>query len=207
MPFTDTQTKALEAKLSGKHVRQRQEGEVVLSYVEGWHIISEANRIFGFDAWDRETTETQCAWEGVSRGLKASSYVARVRVRVRAGDTVIVREGSGAGHGTGQTLGEAHERAIKQAETDATKRALATFGNPFGLALYDKKQRGVRRLGRAAHRAEKVGPSNGPCSHRSASPSLGLMIRSSSAAPSAARSRTLSTAISPMRSGRATRAR
>ena len=24
------------------------------------------------------------------------------------------------------------------------KRALATFGNPFGLALYDKEQRGVR---------------------------------------------------------------
>ena len=31
----------------------------------------------------------------------------------------------------------AHEIAIKAAETDATKRALATFGNPFGLALYD----------------------------------------------------------------------
>ena len=32
----------------------------------------------------------------------------------------------------------AHEMALKAAETDATKRALATFGNPFGLALYDK---------------------------------------------------------------------
>ena len=29
-----------------------------------------------------------------------------------------------------------HERALKMAETDATKRALATFGRPFGLALY-----------------------------------------------------------------------
>jgi Rad52/22 family double-strand break repair protein len=33
----------------------------------------------------------------------------------------------------------------KAAETDATKRALATFGNPFGLALYDKEQAGVTR--------------------------------------------------------------
>ncbi len=34
---------------------------------------------------------------------------------------------------------------MKAAETDAMKRALATFGNPFGLALYDKTQAGVRR--------------------------------------------------------------
>ena len=33
--------------------------------------------------------------------------------------------------------------ALKAAETDATKRALATFGNPFGLGLYDKEQNGV----------------------------------------------------------------
>ena len=40
--------------------------------------------------------------------------------------------------------GEAHELALKAAETDATKRALATFGNPFGLALYDRELAGVR---------------------------------------------------------------
>ena len=28
-------------------------------------------------------------------------------------------------------LGQAHESAIKEAETDAMKRALMTFGNPF----------------------------------------------------------------------------
>ena len=32
--------------------------------------------------------------------------------------------------------GEAHDIALKIAGTDATKRALATFGKPFGLALY-----------------------------------------------------------------------
>ncbi len=44
----------------------------------------------------------------------------------------------------GQLLGEAHEAALKEAETDAMKRALTTFGNLFGLALYDKEQAGVR---------------------------------------------------------------
>jgi hypothetical protein len=42
-------------------------------------------------------------------------------------------------------LGDAHESALKEAETDATKRALTTFGNLFGLALYDKDQLGVAR--------------------------------------------------------------
>jgi hypothetical protein len=39
----------------------------------------------------------------------------------------------------------AHESAIKEAETDAMKCALMTFGNPFGLALYDKAQREASR--------------------------------------------------------------
>ena len=56
----------------------------------------------------------------------------------------MVREGSGSGHGRSPFAGEAHESALKEAETDATKRALATFGNAFGLALYDKGQREVR---------------------------------------------------------------
>ncbi len=71
-------------------------------------------------------------------------YVARVRVKERAGDHEICREGCGSGHGRGKTPGEAHESALKEAETDAMKLALTTFGNPFGLALYDKAQHGVR---------------------------------------------------------------
>ena len=75
----------------------------------------------------------------------AAAYTAKVRVSVRAGDIVIVREGSGTGEGRASTPGQAHELALKGAETDATKRALATFGNPFGLALYDREQAGVRK--------------------------------------------------------------
>ena len=36
-------------------VKQREVEGKVLHYLEGWHIISEANRIFGYDGWDRET--------------------------------------------------------------------------------------------------------------------------------------------------------
>ncbi len=149
MPFTEQQNKALSAKLNAKHVKTRDKGGKRLSYIEGWHVIAEANRIFGFDGWDRQTVATQCVWKGTKQGREGCAYIARVRIRVRVGDVVICREGHGSGHGWSATPGEAHESAIKEAETDATKRALATFGNPFGLALYDKEKRGVRGAVRA----------------------------------------------------------
>ncbi len=144
MAFTDPQVQALSGKLSARHVRTRQANGRTLSYIEGWHVIAEANRIFGFDAWDRQTMANKCVWEGTWQGKYSCAYVARVRVKVRAGSVEICREGCGSGQGRGHSPGEAHESALKEAETDAMKRALTTFGNPFGLALYDKAQHGVR---------------------------------------------------------------
>ena len=64
MAFTEAQVKHLEAKLDAKHVRTRQIQDTTLAYVEGWHVIAEANRIFGYDAWDRHTLSTRCVWSG-----------------------------------------------------------------------------------------------------------------------------------------------
>ncbi len=72
-------------------------------------------------------------------------YSTKVRITVRAGDTVTVREGIGTGFGRAPQPEFAHDIALKAAETDATKRALATFGNPFGLALYDRDQAQVTK--------------------------------------------------------------
>jgi recombination DNA repair RAD52 pathway protein len=142
MAFSDTQARQLKAKLDSQHVKSRKENGATLHYIEGWHAIAEANRIFGYDAWDRRTVATRCVWTTGPNYLAA--YTARVRISVRAGDIVIVR-GCGTGAAKGTTPGQAHEIALKTAETDATKRALATFGNPFGLALYDSVQSGVRQ--------------------------------------------------------------
>ena len=113
-------------------------------------MIAEANRIFGFDGWQRQTIAVRCVAQAertIGREQRPGwgvTYTARVRVTVTAGGLPpLVREGSGAGHGIDTDLGQAHESAIKEAETDAMKRALMTFGNPFGLALYDKQQREV----------------------------------------------------------------
>ena len=145
MALSDTQVRHLRAKLDGKHVKTRKANGTDLHYVEGWHVIAEANRIFGYDAWDRRTLASHCVWSGPSGAYHGAAYTAKVRVSVRAGDITIVREGSGTGEGKAPTPGQAHELALKGAETDATKRALATFGNPFGLALYDREQAGVRK--------------------------------------------------------------
>jgi DNA recombination protein Rad52 len=145
MAFTDQQSRQLKAKLDSQHVKTRKANGATLHYIEGWHAIAEANRIFGYDGWDRRTLVTNCIWTGTCDQFYLAAYTAKVRIYVRAGDVLIVREGSGSSEGKAATPGQAHEVALKSAETDATKRALATFGNVFGLALYDREQTGVRQ--------------------------------------------------------------
>jgi hypothetical protein len=146
MTFSTEQRAALSAPLHRSHVASRSQAGRSLSYIEAWHAIAEANRIFGFDRWHRETVESRCVAEKARKIGSAAkdgwsvSYIAKVRVEVFAGDRCVIREGTGAGHGIDVDLGLAHESAIKEAESDAMKRALMTFGNPFGLALYDKTQ-------------------------------------------------------------------
>jgi DNA recombination protein Rad52 len=137
--------KALSEPLDSRVVKTRKQGGSQVSYVEAWHAIAEANRIFGFDGWTRETVSLVCVSERertIGQSAKAGwgvTYLARVRVTARGLDGEwVAREGSGAGHGIDVDCGQAHESALKEAESDAMKRALMTFGNAFGLALYDK---------------------------------------------------------------------
>ena len=136
MGFSARQTLALRRNLDHRHVRTREVHGRELSYIEGWYAISEANRIFGFDGWNRETIEPKCVLARENRGTFLAIYIARVRITVHAEGATIIREGHGTGEGRGISPGEVHDIALKAAETDATKRALATFGKPFGLALY-----------------------------------------------------------------------
>jgi len=149
MAFSELQKESLSAPLSRDHVKTREQGGKKLSYIEGWVAIKEANRIFGFDGWSRETillqetNRTLVDLEG-NRGPYQQwriGYIAKVRITVGN----VVREGTGYGSGMGkpEAIVDAVEGAIKEAETDAMKRCFMTFGNPFGLALYDKEQNEV----------------------------------------------------------------
>jgi hypothetical protein len=136
MGFSAKQTQALRRNLDHRCVRTREANGRVLHYIEGWYAITEANRIFGFDGWNRETVESRCVLTRENRGTFLAVYIARVRITVHANGSTTIREGHGTGEGRGTSPGEVHDIALKAAETDATKRALATFGKPFGLALY-----------------------------------------------------------------------
>ena len=116
-------------------------------YVDGLHVISEANRIFGRDGWSYTVTRLECASSSVFE-LKGNNgpyqqhrvaYVCAVRVDVGG----VVREGvaCGTGNGKPENIGDVIESAVKEAETDALKRALRSFGNTFGLALYEKDKK------------------------------------------------------------------
>ena len=137
MEFSKEQVEKLNEPILGANVKEREAGwggkDNTLAYVEGYHVIAEANRIFGFGGWSSETIETTC----VQNEPRAVSYIAKVRITV--GD--VIREGTGAGHGNQSNHGNNHESAIKEAETDARKRAFMQFGNQFGLSLYNGKDK------------------------------------------------------------------
>jgi len=128
-------------------------------YVDGLHVIREANRIFGFDGWSYVVTRLEQASGGVVtlNGKNGpyeqyrTSYLCSVQVTVDS----VTREGTAVGIGNGkpENMGDVIESAVKEAETDALKRALRTFGNTFGLALYEK-DKGAREVGYSASEQE-----------------------------------------------------
>lgn len=133
----------LSDPLSKDAIKERKQGNGNVSYIESHYAIRTANDIFGFNGWDSQTAE----YSLVQREKKPSdkgerwyvSYIAKVKISVDR----TTREGLGFGQGIDPDEGKAHESALKEAESDAQKRALRTFGDQFGLALYDKDQKHV----------------------------------------------------------------
>lgn len=132
-------------------------------YVDGYHVISEANRIFGNGGWSYEITRLQEAHRTTVQTARGDqfrcSYLCTVKVTV--GDTF--KEGSAVGMGSGkpENMGDVIESAVKEAETDALKRALRTYGNTFGLALYDKSRENIGVEASEAETASAIEQING----------------------------------------------
>lgn len=131
-------------------------------YVDGYHVITEANRIFGHDGWSYQITRLEQT-SGQVYDLTGNngpyqqyrcSYLCTVRVTAGG----VTREGAAVGMGNGkpENTSDVIESAVKEAETDALKRALRSFGNTFGLALYEK-DKAKRQVGDANEVAEIIG--------------------------------------------------
>lgn len=132
----------LKAPLDPKHVKKPTgsfgpKGD----YLEGWHVINELNRAFGFDGWSYRIELSRDALEhDDQKNQWQAAYTCVCTLMV--GDTV--RQDVGFGSGFAKGVGDAIEGATKEAATDALKRAARTFGNIFGLALYDKSRENVQ---------------------------------------------------------------
>ncbi len=129
----------LNKSLSKKDIKQRQGGGgKMLDYLEGWWVKQNANRIFGIGNWSYEAL-----WETMKhvelpknrKGKDSGLYTIFVKLTVKIDGKDIVRTdiGSTQYHGA-----DNKEMAIKGSVTDALKRCFASFGEQFGLLLYDK---------------------------------------------------------------------
>jgi DNA recombination protein Rad52 len=142
--ITPEQQKLLEAPLDPKHVKKPSgsfgpKGD----YLEGWHVINELNRIFGFDGWSYtiELSRDDLREAKDSKGNPQWQAAYTCICTLKVGDNY--RQDVGFGSGFAKSIGDAIEGATKEAATDALKRCARTFGNVFGLALYDKSRANV----------------------------------------------------------------
>ena len=149
----------LSKKLDASNVKVRQQAGVSLSYLEGWFVQQQMNDIFGYENWHQNVKEIKNPVpleqykNNNGKTMYRVGYSATVRVEANIphfdedGDydykTTVVREDVGFGNGVSFDPTQACELAIKEAVTDAMKRACKSFGNQFGLPLYDKEQKGV----------------------------------------------------------------
>ncbi len=120
--------------------RQGLDGRV-MSYLEGWVAIDQANRIFGYGTWGAEVVgdvtyrPLSLPPAGTGQAIATGMYTATVRVCVRGCQP---RSDVGCSLVALETP-EAHEAAYKGAVTDALKRALRHFGDQMGNRLYDRR--------------------------------------------------------------------
>lgn len=149
-PLAQEVVEELRKPLDPNRVRRRQGrgGGQQYEYLAGHDAKRRSNEIFGFGNWGAELIDlTELAAVPVVKDGKEGwhvAYSAICRVSVRGCLPV-----SDVGYGDGVEYGAAalatsRELAMKEAATDAMKRALTQFGDQFGLILYakgDEKQR------------------------------------------------------------------
>ena len=144
MMFTADMNKALALPLDPKHVVKPSgnfgpKGD----YIEAWHCINELNRVFGFDGWsytiDLRRDDLSEGTDSKNQPQWRAAYTCICTLTVGP----VTRQDVGFGSGFAKGIGDAIEGATKEAATDSLKRAARTFGNIFGLALYDKSRANV----------------------------------------------------------------
>lgn len=135
----------LLAPLNGNRVSSRSVSGSSLSYLEAWDVKAHLTRIFGFGGWDGKVISADIAYAMEvpnSRGNGTNwsvGYKVIYELTVYGQDhSVAVYSEAAVGFASLPQLGEAHDMAIKTAESDALKRCAINLGTQFGLSLYNR---------------------------------------------------------------------
>ena len=123
--------KDLESNIPRDAVAERDGGgSKKLSYLKAWYVIDRLNKVFGNLNWSSDTL----VLNQVS-GTQKPTYYAKVRIMVTLPTGQIVFK-DGVGYGCDKGTQNPHEMAVKEAESDAFKRAAMKLGISMGLGLY-----------------------------------------------------------------------
>lgn len=134
--LNDNQYQQLLKPLNPQRVAKREQAGRSLSYLEAWDVKAHLIRIFGFGAWSWEVTEATLAYE--DKNERGQWEVAYKVVGTLTIHTLGCRYTEAAvGSASLPRRGEAHDMAIKTAESDGLKRAAINLGTQFGLSLYN----------------------------------------------------------------------
>lgn len=122
--------------LNESRVAKRGQAGRQLSYLEAWDVKAHLIRIFGFGGWSADVVESCIAFEDKNeKGQWNVGYKVTLRLSIPTLECTYTE--SAVGSASLPQRGEAHDMAIKTAESDALKRAAINLGTQFGLSLYN----------------------------------------------------------------------
>lgn len=130
------QREVLLKGINPKRIASRNQAGRSLSYLEAWDVKAHLIRIFGFGGWSWNVTTADIAFEDQNDkgqwqvGYKVIGTLLIHSLKCEYTEAAI-------GSASLPQRGEAHDMAIKTAESDALKRAAINLGDQFGLSLYN----------------------------------------------------------------------
>ena len=135
--FNPRQQEILLKGLNPQRISQRKGGGGrSLSYLEAWDVKAHLIRIFGFGGFSSDVLSAELMFEDQVGNNWNVGYKVILRLTID-GDRSITYTEAAVGSASLPQRGEAHDMAVKTAESDALKRAAINLGDQFGLSLYN----------------------------------------------------------------------
>jgi recombination DNA repair RAD52 pathway protein len=112
------------------------------SHLAAWDVRAHLIRVFGFGQWSADLIDLHMLYDQETQtraGKEARKIAYRATVRLLIHATGATYTEAAVGESIMPTFkhGDAHDMAIKTAESQAFKRCAINLGTQFGLSLYD----------------------------------------------------------------------